>query len=182
MKQIHASQTYRLLEPGPIVLVTTSDAGKPNVMTMGFHMMIQHDPPLIGCVIGPWNHSHHALQQSRECVIAIPGLDLADAVVDIGNCSGDRVDKFRRFGLRTSPAMDVAAPLLCDCLVNIECRVVDTGLSGPYNLFILQATRIWIDESRAERRTMHHRGDGTFLVDGGTLDLSERMNKWRHLP
>jgi len=53
MKEMPASQAYRLLEPGPIVLVTTSHFGKPNIMTMGFHMMIQHDPPLIGCVIGP---------------------------------------------------------------------------------------------------------------------------------
>lgn len=53
MKELPASQVYRLLEPGPIVMVSTLDNGRPNVMTMGFHMMIQHDPPLIGCVIGP---------------------------------------------------------------------------------------------------------------------------------
>lgn len=53
MKELPASQAYRVLEPGPIVMVSTSDNGKPNVMTMGFHTMIQHDPPLIGCVIGP---------------------------------------------------------------------------------------------------------------------------------
>lgn len=182
MKELPASQAYRVLEPGPIVMVSTSDNGKPNVMTMGFHMMIQHDPPLIGCVIGPWDHSYRALRKTGECVIAVPGLDLAETVVDVGNCSGDRVDKFQRYGLRTQPAKDVSAPLLRDCLANIECRVVDTRLSGPYNLFILEATRIWINESRKERRMMHHRGDGTFTVDGGTLDLKDRMVKWRHLP
>ncbi|WP_075292924.1 flavin reductase family protein [Pararhizobium arenae] len=182
MKELPASQAYRVLELGPIVMVSTSDNGKPNVMTMGFHMMIQHDPPLIGCVIGPWDHSYQALRKTGECVIAVPGLDLAETVVDVGNCSGDRVNKFQRYGLKTRPAKDVAAPLLSDCLVNIECRVVDTRLSDPYNLFILEATRIWINETRKERRTMHHRGDGTFTVDGGTLDLKDRMVKWRHLP
>jgi flavin reductase (DIM6/NTAB) family NADH-FMN oxidoreductase RutF len=182
MKELPASQAYRVLEPGPIVMVSTSDNGKPNVMTMGFHMMIQHDPPLIGCVVGPWDHSYQALQKTGECVIAVPGLDLAETVVDVGNCSGDRVDKFQRYGLKTRPAMDVSAPLLSDCLANIECRVVDTRLSDPYNLFILEATRIWINENRKERRMMHHRGDGTFTVDGGTVDLRDRMVKWRHLP
>jgi flavin reductase (DIM6/NTAB) family NADH-FMN oxidoreductase RutF len=180
MKEISGSQAYRLLEPGPIVLVTTSLEGKPNVMTMGFHMMIQHAPPLIGCVIGPWDHSYQALKKTGECVIAIPPVDLAETVVDIGNCSG--VDKFERFGLRTRRATDVAAPLLADCLANIECRVADPSLVDRYNLFILEAKRIWIDENRKERRTMHHRGDGSFTVDGGTLDLRERMVKWRHLP
>lgn len=182
MKEISVSQTYRVLEPGPIVMVTTSDRGKPNVMTMGFHMMIQHAPPLIGCVIGPWNYSYQALRKNGECVIAVPGLDLAETVVDVGNCSGDRVDKFQRYGLRKRPAKDVSPPLLHDCLANIECRVVDTRLSDSYNLFILEAMRIWINESRKERRMMHHRGDGTFIVGGGKLDLKDRMVKWRHLP
>ena len=182
MNEISASQAYRLLEPGPIVLVTTSDKGTSNVMTMGFHMMIQHAPPLIGCVIGPWDFSYQALKKTGECVIAIPTIDLAETVVDIGNCSGDTVDKFERFGLRTRPATDVAAPLLTDCLANIECRVADPSLVDGYNFFILEAKRIWVDETRKERRTMHHHGDGSFTVDGGTLDLRERMVKWRHLP
>ncbi|RVO78396.1 flavin reductase family protein [Sinorhizobium meliloti] len=102
MKELPASQAYRVLEPGPIVMVSTSDNGKPNVMTMGFHMMIQHDPPLIGCVIGPWDHSYQALRKTGECVIAVPGLDLAETVVDVGNCSGDRVDKLQRGTVRNS--------------------------------------------------------------------------------
>ncbi|MBM7046924.1 flavin reductase family protein [Rhizobium lusitanum] len=182
MNEISASQAYRLLEPGPIVLVTTSLEGAANVMTMGFHMMIQHAPPLIGCVIGPWDYSYQALRKTGECVIAIPTVDLAETVVDIGNCSSDTVDKFERFGLRTRPAKDIAAPLLVDCLANIECRVADPSLVDRYNLFILEVKRIWIDETRKEQRTMHHRGDGSFTVDGGTLDLRERMTKWRHLP
>ncbi|YCI06851.1 flavin reductase family protein (plasmid) [Ensifer sp. D2-11] len=182
MKELPASQAYRLLEPGPIVLVTTSDNGTSNVMTMGFHMMIQHTPPLIGCVIGPWDHSYNTIRKTGECVIAVPARDLAETVVDIGNCSGDRLDKFQRFGVRTRPAKDVAAPLIEGCLANIECHVSDTSLVAKYNLFVLEAKRIWIDEHRKERRTMHHQGDGTFTVDGGILDLNDRMVKWRHLP
>jgi flavin reductase (DIM6/NTAB) family NADH-FMN oxidoreductase RutF len=182
MKELSVDQTYRLLEPGPIVLVSSGTPGKANVMTMGFHMMIQHDPPLIGCVIGPWNLSHQTLRDSGECVIAVPGLDLAKTVVEIGNCSGERVNKIERFGLRTRPAGDVAAPLLADCLANIECRIDDTTLLKSHNLFVLRATKLWINESRKERRTMHHRGDGVFSVDGDTLDLRRLMVKWRHLP
>jgi flavin reductase (DIM6/NTAB) family NADH-FMN oxidoreductase RutF len=182
MKELPASEAYRIIESGPVVMVSTSDNGKPNVMTMGFHMMIQHDPPLIGCVIGPWNYSYQALRQTGECVIAVPGVDLAETVVDIGNCSGEGIDKFQKFGLKTRPATDVSAPLLTDCLSNIECRVIDTRLSKSYNLFILEATRVWVNESRKERRMMHHQGDGTFTIDGGTLDLRHRMVKWRNLP
>jgi flavin reductase (DIM6/NTAB) family NADH-FMN oxidoreductase RutF len=137
MDRIDPSKAYLLLEAGPIVLVTTAHQGRPNVMTMGFHMMVQHDPPLIGCVIGPWDHSHQALRETGECVIAIPTVDLARKVVDIGNCSGADVEKFARFNMATAPAAEVSAPLITDCLANIECRVADTALAGKYNLFIL---------------------------------------------
>lgn len=180
MKEVPASGAFRQLELGPIVLVTTKYEGTPNVMTMGFHMMIQHAPPLIGCVVGPWDHSYSALRATGECVIAVPTIDIARAVVDIGNCSGDTVDKFERFGLTPQPARSVAAPLIGECVANIECRVVDTV--EAHNLFILEAERLWIDMDRKERRTLHHRGDGVFAADGDVLDLSEHMVKWRHLP
>ncbi|MGQ3215914.1 MAG: flavin reductase family protein [Shinella sp.] len=180
MKEVPASGAFRQLEPGPIVLVTTSYRGKPNIMTMGFHMMIQHAPPLIGCVIGPWDHSYSALRATGECVIAIPTIDLAETVVDIGNCSGDTVDKFERFGLTQQPAGSVAAPLIKECLANIECRVVD--VVEHHSLFILEAERLWIDNDHREWRTLHHRGDGVFAADGNVLDLCDRMVKWRHFP
>lgn len=181
LKRIAASKAHRFLEAGPIVLATTSIGGKPNVMTMGFHMMVEHDPPLIGCVIGPWDHSHTALRATRECVIAIPTVDLARTVVDIGNCSGSDLDKFAHFHLSTLKASRVTAPLIADCLVNIECRVADDTLAGRYDLWILEALAIWVDPGRKERRTLHHNGNGTFNVDGRLVDHRDRMVKWKYL-
>ena len=179
MKELPASKAYRLPEAGPIVLVTTALAGRPNIMTMGFHMMVQHAPPLIGCVIGPWDHSYEALRATGECVIAVPTVDLASKVVDIGNCSGAEVDKFETFGLTPAAAKTVAPPLIAECLANIECRVADTTLVDKYSLFILEAVRIWTDPKRKERRTMHHNGDGTFTVDGRIINLQDRMVLWK---
>jgi flavin reductase (DIM6/NTAB) family NADH-FMN oxidoreductase RutF len=179
MRQSDPAKAYRLLESGPITLVTTAAEDQANIMTMGFHMMIQHAPPLIGCVIGPWDHSYAALCQTGACVIAIPTVDLAATVVDIGNCSGAEVDKFAKFGLTRCSAATIPAPLIAECLANIECRVADTTLVERYSLFILQATALWIDDDRAERRTLHHNGDGTFTVAGRTIDLRQRMTLWK---
>ncbi|GLK68523.1 flavin reductase family protein [Hansschlegelia plantiphila] len=179
MDSIDPSKAYRLLEAGPIVLVTTSHEGRSNVMTMGFHMVVSHDPPRIGCVIGPWDHSYKALRATGECVIAVPTVDLAGKVVDIGNCSGDEVDKFARFKLSPRPAQKVSAPLIAECLANIECRVADDALVARYGLFILEAVAISYDRDRKERRTLHHNGDGTFCADGRLIDLRERMTLWK---
>lgn len=179
MKTVDPSKAYRLLEAGPVVLVTTARNGRANIMTMGFHMVVQHAPPLIGCVIGPWDHSHAALVATRECVIAVPTVDLAGKVVDIGNCSGEEVDKFERFRLTPEPAAIVQAPLIRECLANIECRIADDRLARAYNLFLLKAVAIRYDDDRKERRTLHHNGDGTFTVDGRTIDLRDRMVLWK---
>jgi flavin reductase (DIM6/NTAB) family NADH-FMN oxidoreductase RutF len=181
-KKMPASKAYRLLESGPVVMVSTRAAdGRENLMTLGFHMMMQHEPALVGAVIGPWDHSYEALQQTGECVLAIPTVDLAKTVIDIGNCSGAEIDKFNRFGLTALPASDVRAPLVEECLANIECKVADTSLLDRYNLFIMEVKRIWINHDRKEQRLIHHEGDGRFIVDGRKIDLSDRMVRWKYL-
>lgn len=180
--ELPPKKAYRILESGPIVLVATRDAnGRANLMTMGFHMMMQHDPPLVGAIIGPWDHSHQGLSDTGECVLAVPTVDLAETVVDIGNCSGESLDKFAHFGLTPASAQTVEAPLVRECWANLECRVADDGWARRYNLWVLEVQRIWIDMTRQETRLIHHQGDGRFSVDGYRLDLGERMVKWRYL-
>ena len=112
MKELPLPKVYQLLEPGPVVLLTTAGKGHANVMTMSWHMMVEFEPPLVACVISNANHSFAALRATKECVIAIPALELAPKVVGIGNCSGREVDKFERFGLTPAPAERVAPPLV----------------------------------------------------------------------
>lgn len=179
MNELPLSKAYRFIEPGPVVLVTTVHKGRTNIMTMSYHMMIQDgSQPLIGCIIGSWDHSFTALHKTGECVIAIPTVDLASKVVEIGNCSGEDIDKFDTFGLTPASAEKVKPPLVAECFVNLECRVADASLADKYNLFILEVVKAWIDPEREERRVIHHNGDGTFVVDGKTINLKEKMVKW----
>ncbi|WP_090604684.1 flavin reductase family protein [Parapedobacter koreensis] len=179
MKNFPLHKVVRLIEPGPVVMVSTLYHGRANLMTMGFHMMMQHDPPLIGAIVGPWDYSYDALHTTGECVIAIPGVDLIDKVVDIGNCSGNEVDKFAHFAFTRRKAKQVAPPLVDECLANIECRVADTQLVGQYDFFILEAVQAWINPERKEQRIFHHKGDGTFSVAGRTLNRQDRMIRWK---
>lgn len=178
MDDLPLSKVYRLIEPGPVVLVTTAHKGRANVMTLSYHMMLCHQPPVIALDLGPWNYSFKALRATKECVIAIPTVDLASKAVEIGNCSGEDIDKFQSFGLTPVPAKKVTPPVIAECLANIECRVSDASLVRKYNLFILEPVKAWIDPNRKERRTIHHKGDGTFVVDGRVLDLTKKMVKW----
>jgi flavin reductase (DIM6/NTAB) family NADH-FMN oxidoreductase RutF len=173
-KSLPRSRVYRLLEPGPVVLLTTAHEGRDNVMTMSWHTMLEFEPPLVGCVVSNRNFSFTALTATRECVINIPTVKLADAVVKCGNVSGRRKDKFAAFGLTAVPAAQVAAPLIAECYANLECRVVDTALVNKYNFFVLEVVKAWIDPTVRAPRTLHHRGRGEFVVAGRTLQLRSR--------
>src|SRR5438046_1399977 len=117
----------RFLEPGPIVLVSSAWEGKTNIMTMGWHMMLGFSPALFGSYIWDGNHSFEMLRRSKECVINLPTTDLVDAVVGIGNCSGEEMDKFQKFGLTPVPSEQVKAPLIKECYANFECRLADAS-------------------------------------------------------
>lgn len=166
---------YRLLEPGPVVLLTTAHKGRRNVMTMSWHTMMEFEPPLVGCIVSNGDFSFTALRATKECVIAIPSAALAAKVVGCGNTSGRDTDKFSRFGLTPAPAAKVAAPLIEECLANLECRVVDTTLVNRYCFFILEVIKAWQDPAQKAARTLHHEGRGRFRVSGRTLALRSRM-------
>jgi flavin reductase (DIM6/NTAB) family NADH-FMN oxidoreductase RutF len=175
MKRLPLSKVYQLLEPGPVVLLTTARRGRPNVMTMSWHMMVEFEPPLIACVVSNANHSFAALRATGECVIALPARRLATTVVKVGNSSGRDIDKFAAFGLTPVPASRVAPPLVKECFANLECRVHDRRLVGAYNLFILEVLEAWTDPAQKKPKTIHHHGYGTFVVDGATIKLKSRM-------
>lgn len=168
------SRVYRLLEPGPVVLLTTGHEGRANVMTMSWHTMLEFEPPLVGCVVSSRNFSFEGLRASRECVINIPTARLADAVVKCGNVSGRRRDKFAASGLTPVPASEVAAPLVAECYASPECRVVDAALVSRYDFFVLEVVKAWVDPTVRAARTLHHRGRGEFMVAGRTLKLRSR--------
>ena len=175
MKNLPLSKVYQLLEPGPVVLLTTAREGRANVMTMSWHMMVEFEPPLIACVVSNRNYSFAALRATKECVIAIPAVKLAAKVVEVGNCSGQNVAKFERFGLTPMAAERVAAPLVAECFANLECKVADTRFVEKYGIFILEVLQAWIDPAQKNPKTIHHRGFGMFAVDGKIIKLKSRM-------
>jgi flavin reductase (DIM6/NTAB) family NADH-FMN oxidoreductase RutF len=126
-------------------------------------------------VISNRNYSFGILKATKECVINIPTVKLAEQAVACGNSSGRRVDKFAAFGLTAMPAARVAAPLIAECYANLECTVADTRLAAKYNFFILEVLKAWIDPSQKDPRTIHHRGRGMFMVAGKTIALPSKM-------
>ena len=167
-KDFPVSEIRRFLEPGPIVLVSSAWKERTNIMTMGWHTVMEFAPSLIGCMISGSNHSFDLIRKSRECVINVPTVDLAPTVVDIGNCSGSDVDKFAKFGLTPAPAAKVKAPLIAECFASFECRLADARLVERYNFFVFEVVKAHVAPAPRYPKTIHYRGDGLFMLSGRT--------------
>ncbi|MCR0984618.1 flavin reductase family protein [Roseomonas populi] len=165
----------RFIEPGPVVLVSSAWKGERNIMTMGWHTVMGFSPSLIGCYIWEANHSREMIRRSRECVINVPTVDLAEMVVGIGNVTGAEVDKFAHFGLTAEPAEKVGAPLIAECFACLECRVADTAMVRKYSLFVLEVVKAHAPRAPKYPRTIHYRGEGQFMVAGDGLNLRRRF-------
>ena len=173
MKEFEISKAFTLMEPGPVILVTTN-GGRNNIMTISWTMVMDFTP-IFAITTGSWNYSYTALRKSKECVISIPTVDLLDKVVGVGTCSGADTDKFEKFGLTPVNGKYVRSPLIKECLANIECKVRD--IVQKHNIVVLEGVAAYFDTSRKEKRTVHAIGDGTFIVDGRRLNRKKMMSK-----
>jgi flavin reductase (DIM6/NTAB) family NADH-FMN oxidoreductase RutF len=165
----------RYLEPGPIVLVSSAWQGKSNIMTMGWHMMMQFCPALFGCYIWDRNHSFEMIRNSEQCVINLPTSDLLNEVVGIGNSSGKEIDKFKKFGLTPVGGDKVEVPLIAECYANFECQLYDGSQISKHSLFIWEVVKAHVATFPKYPETVHYRGEGVFMISGKSINLRKKF-------
>lgn len=165
----------RFLEPGPIVLVSSRWKEETNIMSMGWHTVMEFSPSRIGCFITGANHSYDLIRKSRECVINIPTVQLLDEVIGIGNTRGTQVDKFKKFKLTPEEAVEVNAPLIKECYANFECKVADESMLRKYNFFILEVVKAHAAVYPKYPTTVHYRGEGVFMISGKNISKAGKF-------
>lgn len=163
------SQARRYLEPGPIVLVSSRLRDRTNIMTLGWHTILEFSPSLVGLMISAGNHSFPMIREAGECVINLPTTALTDTVVRIGNTSGADIDKFSEFGLTPAEASVLEAPLIGECHASFECRLHDDALVERYNFFIFEIVKAHVAKTPRHPETLHYTGDGVFIVSGKAI-------------
>lgn len=170
-------QVRRFLEPGPVVLLSSRWGEQTDIMTMGWHTVMEFSPSLVGCVIASANHSHELVRQSRECVINLPTTQLTDLVAKIGNTSGAEIDKFLEFGLTPERAHVMGAPMIGECHASFECRLYDDALVERYDFFVFEVVKAHVARSPRHPQTLHYTGDGVFMLAGKTISRKALFTK-----
>lgn len=172
MRKGSLAKAFTYLESGAVLLVTTRDGKKDNVMTASWQMVLDFTPRIAICT-GPWNESFEPIIRTKQCVLCVPAADMLEKVVGVGTVHGSECDKFKHFGLKKQAAAKVKAPLIADCLAAVECRLAD--YVEPHGILVFKGVELWENPRKKERRVIHANGDGTFFADGEFFNLREEM-------
>ncbi len=143
-KQVKPS-TY--LYPTPAVMVSCADRdGAPNIITIAWAGVVCSEPPVLSVSIRPGRYSHALIAGTGDFVVNIPSEGLLRELDFCGVASGKDVNKFSELGLTALPAGTVSAPLIKECPVNLECRVLDMKKLGTHDMFLGEIVAAHMDE------------------------------------
>jgi len=173
--KIPIAKAYRLINYGPVVLVTSAWKDKQNVATIAWCSPLASEPVLAGVAVYQEHFTRKLIHQSKEFVINVPGADLRRKVENCGSVHGSQVDKFEKFGLTPILASKVKAPLVAECFAHLECKLVNEVKVGDHVLFVGEVVNALVDKGAVNKegivnlkqvKTLHHLGSDEF----GTLE------------
>ena len=149
---IEPNMAARLLEPGPLALLTSRHRSDENVMTQSWMLPLSLDPAIIGVAIHPTRLTHEYVGRSEFFGLSIPTADLLSAVHRCGTESGRDGDKFARANLRPVDALEIDAPLIEECVAHIECGVIERMSFGDHDLFVGEVLAVQAEEESFKER------------------------------
>ena len=142
----------RLLNPGPVGIVTTSWRGMANAAPVAWMAPLSMKPPLVGCVIHPHRHTADMIRFSDGFAINIPGPKLAKQTAFLGSLSGVNANKLEAARLETFAPLFIDAPLVEGCLAWIECTLLDVIPTGDHTMFVGSVVKVQADDEAYVQR------------------------------
>lgn len=172
--QVPLSIAYRLISPGPLVLVTSLFDNRAGITPIAWHMPVSDDPPIVALEIWEKHFIYKAIMQTGDFVINIPSSGMAETCRNLGSVSGGKVDKFKKFDLDKVPSKMIKSPRLASAIGVVECKLrKDKAMLNKYNIVLgdvvcAEAEKAafsdrWLTE-RNGPSIMHHLGGKMFYV------------------
>lgn len=181
---VELAKSYRLLNHGPTVLVTSAHGGTVNVMAAAWSMPLDFSPPKVAVVIDRNTLTRQLVEASGEFALNVPSRELARLTLAVGSESGREVDKFKAHKLAAFAGEKIGAPLLEGCLGWLECRVIpEPHVQAAYDLFLGEVVAAWADPAafsnghwnitQDRRRSIHYIAGGNFFETGAAFEVEK---------
>lgn len=178
---VDLAQAYRLLNHGPVTLVTSAHQGERNIMAAAWTMPLDFDPPKVAAVIDRQTRTRELIEASGRFALNIPTRALAAQVVEVGSRSGRDGDKFAELGIETFLGQS-DLPLVQGCAAWLECRILpEPAMAARYDLFLGEVTAAWADPAlysdgrwhfpNRDSQTLHYISGGAFFASGDYFEV-----------
>ncbi len=160
MRETELQAFWKQLRPEIVAWAVAEHDGARSICPLGWTMRTSGSPAMMAISVAPTRYTHELIERSGEFVLAWPGRDLAQATLFCGTTSGRDTDKFAQAGLTALPAREVGAPLVQECVANLECRVAGQLTSGDHTIFVGEIVAAWLAEAPGPLLCLVDESDG----------------------
>lgn len=181
MKKTRVAEPFRPVYPSPAGLIVSIDKnGKPNVMTAGevFNIGLKN-PCIIGIALRKATYTHSLIVESREFTVNLPTAAILPQVDQVGNITGrDGLDKFAKYGLTPLPSSEVRSPIIEECPVNLECKMLSVTEVGDHDLFLGEVVAMHVDSDKLSDRGQVDisKADGLLYAEWGYYQIGKQLD------
>ena len=180
MQKTKISVPFRPVYPSPAGLVVSIDENKkPNVMTAGeiFNIGLK-EPAIIGIALRKATYTHSLIVKSGQFTVNLPTAAILDKVDLVGTCTGrDGLDKFAEYGLTPAKSSVIDAPIIEECPVNLECKMLSVSVVGDHDLFLGEVVAMHVDSDKVgdNQRILIDKVDGFLFAEWGYYGFGEKL-------
>ena len=130
--------------PMPVSLVGAYVEGKPNFLAVAWFTMASYKPPRIAITLGKGHYTNPGIKENKTFSVCLPSEDMVEITDYCGIVSGKKTDKSEIFNLFYGDLK--TAPLIKDCPLCIECKLVEIVESGMNEIFIGEIIGTYTEE------------------------------------
>ena len=157
VKKVSMPKPGALLAPLPAVMVSCGKEGQDaNIITIAWTGVVNTEPPMVYISVRKKRHSHGLLLRDREFVINVPSQDQLKALDWCGVKSGRDVDKFKEMNLTAAPAVKVGCPIIKECPVQLECKVISVTELPTHDMFLAEVVNVQVNDDMLDSKGALH--------------------------
>jgi len=180
MNKTRLKTPRRSVYPSPAGLIVSIDENKkPNVMAAAevFNVSLKN-PSIVGIALRKATYTHSLIVKSRQFTVNIPTAAILDKVDKVGTTSGrNGLDKFAEFGLTAMKSSEIDAPIIAECPMNLECKLLSVTEVGDHDLFLGEVVAMHADSDKLDENenVQVEKVDGVLVAEWGYYRFGEKL-------
>jgi flavin reductase (DIM6/NTAB) family NADH-FMN oxidoreductase RutF len=165
-----------------VVLVGSGD-GKLhpwNILTVAWAGTLSSDPPMVGIGVRPERFSYAQIEALKCFTVNVPTVQMAESVDYCGVASGRDIDKFKARQLTPRASSTIAAPIVEECPLSLECALEHSVNLGSHTLFIgrVKAVQVTSELINADGKLDLQQADLLAYAHGNYYALGRTLGKF----